>query len=103
MTKSELITVIANQQPHLLQRDVELAVNNIIDGISAALANGTRVEIRGFGGFSTIHRGPRIGRNPKTGEAIEVPKRRILNFKPGLDMRKKVNHSRVVYQIIKDI
>jgi integration host factor subunit beta len=103
MTKSELIAAIANKQPHLLQKDVELAINNILDVLTTAIANGNRIEIRGFGGFSTTHRDSRIGRNPKTGETVCVPRRRTLHFKPGLDLRNKVSASRVRFKTIKDV
>ncbi|OAH97380.1 integration host factor subunit beta [Methylomonas methanica] len=102
MTKSELIAAIANKQPHLPQKDVELAIKNIVDVLTTALANGERIEIRGFGGFSTTHRDPRIGRNPKTGEMVSVPGRRFLHFKPGLFLRDSVNASRERYKNIKD-
>jgi len=101
MTKSELIAAIANKQPHLLQKDVELAINNILDALTTAIVNGSRIEIRGFGGFSTTNRDPRIGRNPKTGEIVSVPRRRTLHFKPGLNLRNNVNASRVRFKTIK--
>ena len=103
MTKSELIAAIANKQPHLLQRDVELAINNILNVLTTTLANGDRIEIRGFGGFSTVHRDARMGRNPKTGEMVSVPGRRFLHFKPGLNLRVKVNASAMQNKVIKDV
>jgi integration host factor subunit beta len=102
MNKSELIVAIADKQPHLLQKDVELAIKNILDVLTTTLANGDRIEIRGFGGFSITHRDPRVGRNPKTGEVVSVPRRRTLHFKPGLSLRDKVNASRERYKTIKD-
>ncbi len=102
MTKSELIAAIADKQPHLPQQDVELAIKNILDVLTTTLANGDRIEIRGFGGFSILHRDARIGRNPKTGEMVSVPGRRFLHFKPGLFLRDKVNASRERYKTIKD-
>lgn len=102
MTKSELIAAIANKQPHLPQKDVELAIKNILDVLTTTLANGDRIEIRGFGGFSTTHRDSRMGRNPKTGETVSVPRRRTLHFKPGLSLRDKVNASRERYKTIRD-
>ncbi len=103
MTKSELIAAIANKQPHLLQRDVELAINNILDVLTTTIADGGKIEIRGFGGFSTVHRDPRMGRNPKTGETVSLPRRRTLHFKPGLNLRDKVNASALQNKIIKDV
>jgi integration host factor subunit beta len=70
--------------------------------LTTTLANGDRIEIRGFGGFSITHRDPRIGRNPKTGETVSVPRRRTLHFKPGLNLRDKVNASRERFKTIKD-
>jgi len=102
MTKLELIAMIASKQSHLNQKDVELAVNNIIDIMISALANGERIEIRGFGSFSTIQRDARIGRNPKTGDVVSVPQRQSPHFKSGLDLRRKVNASRLVYPKIRD-
>ena len=72
MIKSELVQKIAEQNPHLYQRDVENIVNSILEAITNALAEGDRVELRGFGAFSVKNRGARIGRNPKTGERVEV-------------------------------
>ncbi len=91
MTKSELIEALAQKQPHLMQRDVDLAVKLVLDKISAALARGERVEIRGFGSFALHHRPARIGRNPKTGAAVEIPAKSVPHFKPGKEMREKVN------------
>lgn len=102
MTKSELIAMLANKQSHLLPQDVELAVNNIVQVLTASLANGERIEIRGFGGFSTKSREPRMGRNPKTGELVSLPNRQAVHFKPGLDLKERVNSSQSVIQIIKD-
>lgn len=103
MTKSELIAAIANKQPHLPQKDVELAVNIIIDAMTATLVDGDRIEIRGFGAFSIVNYSARIGRNPKTGEAVSVPERRSIHFKTGLELRKKVDASRLDYPVIKDL
>ena len=103
MTKSELIAAIANKQPHLPQKDVELAINNILDVLTTTIADGGRIEIRGFGGFSTVHRDARMGRNPKTGETVSVPRRRTLHFKPGMNLRDKVNASAMQNKVIKDV
>lgn len=93
MTKSELIELIADKQVHLAQRDVELAVKALIEQMSEALSSGARIEIRGFGSFSLHHRPPRIGRNPKTGEAVALPGKHVPHFKPGKEMRERVNDS----------
>jgi integration host factor subunit beta len=102
MIKSELITSIAGKQAHLTNKDIELAVNTVIDYLSQSLARGTRIEIRGFGGFSLRKRDSRIGRNPKTGQAVKVPGGHALHFKPGLALRERVNQSRQKYPTIKD-
>ncbi|MCX8048659.1 MAG: integration host factor subunit beta [Methylohalobius sp.] len=75
-------------------KDVELAVKNILEYLSAALADGQRIEIRGFGSFSLRHRPARMGRNPRTGDPVPVPARRVLHFKPGKDLRQRVNLGR---------
>ena len=91
MTKSELIEMLAARQPHLMQKDVELAVKLVLDKISLALARDDRVEIRGFGRFSLHHRPERVGRNPQTGEPVQIPPKRVPHFKPGKEMRERVN------------
>lgn len=91
MTKSELIERLAADQRHLSQADVDLAVRSIIDQMSATLASGDRIEIRGFGSFSLHFRPPRMGRNPKTGEAVALPGKHVPHFKPGKDLRERVN------------
>lgn len=91
MTKSELIARLAEANPHLYQRDVERIVTTIFDEITAALANGNRVELRGFGAFSVKQRGARIGRNPRTGEAVQVSAKHIPYFKTGKQLRDKLN------------
>ncbi len=91
MTKSELILRIAELSPHLYQRDVERIVTAIFDEISGALSRGDRVELRGFGAFSVRRRGPRIGRNPRTGEAVNVAEKCIPYFKTGKDLRDRLN------------
>jgi integration host factor subunit beta len=93
MTKSELIERLATQQTHLMQKDVELAVKLVLDQISNALARDDRVEIRGFGSFALHHRPARIGRNPKTGEPVNIPPKRVPHFKPGKEMRERVNEA----------
>ncbi len=94
MTKSELIEGIVDKQTQLSVRDVELAVKAIIDMMSQALASGGRIEIRGFGSFSLHYRSPRTGRNPKTGEAVQLSGKNVPHFKPGKNLREQVNASR---------
>jgi len=91
MIKSELITRLVEANPHLYQRDVERIVNTIFDEITNALAEGNRVELRGFGAFSVKHRPARIGRNPRTGEQVSVPEKHVPYFKTGKDLREKLN------------
>lgn len=91
MTKSELIELIAVKQQHLVYRDVELAVKTLLEHMSEALSSGERIEIRGFGSFSLHHRPPRIGRNPKTGEPVALPGKHVPHFKPGKQLRQRVN------------
>lgn len=91
MTKSELIDILAVKQPQLQPRDVELAVKELIEQMSAVLAAGERIEVRGFGSFSLHYRPPRVGRNPKTGAAVRVPDKYVPHFKPGKELRGRVN------------
>ena len=91
MTRSQLILRLAAQNPHLVHREVELLVNAIFETIAAGLARGDRVEIRGFGSFAVKEYAPRIGRNPRTGEAVQVPAKRRLNFKIGKELRRRIN------------
>lgn len=91
MTKSELIAYLADENPHLYQRDVERIVTTIFDEIATALARGDRVELRGFGAFSVKNRDSRIGRNPRTGEAVQVSAKRVPYFKTGKQLREKLN------------
>jgi len=93
MTKSELIARLAEANPHLYQRDVERIVTTIFDEITAALARGDRVELRGFGAFSVKERGPRTGRNPRTGDAVDVSAKYIPYFKTGKQLRERLNAS----------
>lgn len=94
MTKSELIERLTLKQTHLMHKDVELAVKLVLDEISDALARHERVEIRGFGSFSLHHRPARVGRNPKTGESVGIPAKHVPHFKPGKEMRERVNERR---------
>ncbi len=93
MIKSELVQIIANRNPHLFLRDVENIVNAIFDAITEALAEGNRVELRGFGAFSVKQRESRTGRNPRTGETVAVSQKRVPYFKTGKDLRDRLNKS----------
>lgn len=93
LTKSELIERMAARQSQLSPRDVELAVKTIIDEMGNALADGGRIEVRGFGSFSLHFRAPRVGRNPKTGESVELQGKYVPHFKPGKELRERVNQS----------
>ena len=93
MTRSELIAELARLNPHLMQRDVEAIVATVFDEITAALARGDRVELRGFGAFSVKARDPRVGRNPRTGEPVEVSSKRMPFFKAGKELRERINQS----------
>ncbi|MCL6618918.1 integration host factor subunit beta [Thermomonas hydrothermalis] len=90
MNKSELIELLAQQQPHLKAEDVDLAVKTLLQMMSSALAQGQRIEVRGFGSFSLHYRPPRTGRNPKTGEAVALPGKYVPHFKPGKELRERV-------------
>ena len=102
MLKSELIAWIAKRQPHLQLKDVELAINNIVEILTVTLTNGGRIEIRGFGSFSTLPRQARMGRNPKTGEQVSILNKHVIHFKPGLKLRNRVNDSRLKFPKIRD-
>lgn len=91
MTKSELIEIIAAKQTQLSAKDVELAVKTLLEQMSETLAAGNRIEIRGFGSFSLHYRAPRIGRNPKTGESVGLAGKYVPHFKPGKELRDRVN------------
>ena len=91
MTKSELITHLSDKFSQLVHKDAELSVKTIIDSLSNALSKGGRVEIRGFGSFSLNHRPARLGRNPKTGEKVSVPEKFVPHFKPGKELKIKVD------------
>ena len=94
MIKSELIQQIAEENPHLYQRDVERIVSVVFDEITEALARGDRVELRGFGAFSVKSRDARMGRNPRTGESVPVPAKRVPFFKAGKELRERMNGSK---------
>lgn len=91
MTKSELIESLAQRQNHLAFSDVEMAVKNVLEQMSRSLAQGSRIEIRGFGSFSLHYRPPRMGRNPKSGDAVALPGKHVPHFKPGKELRERVN------------
>jgi len=93
MTRSELIELMASRQDQLSAKDVELAVKLIIDHMAETLAGGERIEIRGFGSFSLHYREPRRGRNPKTGDSVELEGKHVPHFKPGKELRERVNRS----------
>lgn len=95
MIRSELIEKIAAENPHLYQRDVEKIVNTIFEEIIEALARGDRVELRGFGAFSVKRRDARIGRNPRTGEAVQVEEKAVPFFKTGKLLRDRLNGKEV--------
>lgn len=91
MIKSELIQKIADENPHLFQRDVELIVSTVFDEIIDAMAEGNRVELRGFGAFSVKKRDARVGRNPRTGESVKVEEKHVPFFKTGKLLRDRLN------------
>jgi integration host factor subunit beta len=91
MTKSELILRLAERNPHLYQRDVERIVSTVFEEIATALSRGDRVELRGFGAFSIKERNARVGRNPRTGEAVRVSRKFVPFFKTGKDLRDRLN------------
>ncbi|MGL4601592.1 MAG: integration host factor subunit beta [Plesiomonas sp.] len=93
MTKSELIERLTTQQSHLSAKVVEDAIKEMLDHMGDTLANGERIEIRGFGSFSLHYRAPRIGRNPKTGDKVELEGKHVPHFKPGKELRERVNIS----------
>ncbi|HKJ77163.1 MAG TPA: integration host factor subunit beta [Gammaproteobacteria bacterium] len=91
MTKSELIEALARKQTQLAYKDVELAVKTMLEHMARTLSSGERIEIRGFGSFSLHYRPPRMGRNPKTGEAVALGSKYVPHFKPGKELRERVN------------
>lgn len=95
LTKSELISKVAARQSLslLMEKDIELAIKALLEQMVEALAEGQRVEIRGFGSFSLHHRPPRVGRNPKTGESVSVGSKYVPHFKPGKELKERVNQS----------
>src|SRR3989338_10114716 len=93
MTKSELIELLAKRQAQLAYKDVEEAVKKILEHMGQTLASGERIEIRGFGSFSLHYRPPRVGRNPKSGEPVSLPAKYVPHFKPGKQLRERVDQS----------
>jgi integration host factor subunit beta len=91
MIRSELLLALAKENPELRAEDVERAIDTFFDEIAGRLADGGRVELRGFGAFSTRQRDARKGRNPRTGETVQVPEKRVPYFKPGKEMRARLN------------
>ena len=94
MTKSELIAKLAARFPQLVAKDAELAVKMILDTMGKCLAQGQRIEIRGFGSFGLNHRLPRVGRNPKSGDRVQVPAKNVPHFKAGKELRDRVDVSK---------
>ncbi len=93
MTKSELIESLANLHAQLSYKDVELAVKSVLEQMAQTLAKGDRIEIRGFGSFSLHFRAPRVGRNPKTGAAVMLSGKSVPHFKPGKELRERVDNA----------
>jgi integration host factor subunit beta len=91
MTRSDLVTRLADRFPQLTQRDTEFAVKTVLDAMTEALAKGHRIEIRGFGSFSINRRPPRVGRNPRSGEQVTIPEKLVPHFKPGKALREAVD------------
>ena len=91
MTKSELIEILAHKRSDIPYKEVEQAVKALLDQMSESLANGERIEIRGFGSFSLHFRPPRVGRNPKTGDSVTLEGKYVPHFKPGKELRERVN------------
>ncbi len=99
VTKSELIEQLSKKQPHLALQDVELAVKCMLEQMSQALSTNERIEVRGFGSFSLHHRKPRMGRNPKTGESVSLTEKYVPHFKPGKELRDRVDETRHTHEI----
>jgi integration host factor subunit beta len=93
MTRSDLIVKLAERYPQLLGKDAELAVKVILDSMATTLTSGDRIEIRGFGSFALNYRPPRMGRNPKSGEKVQVPAKYVPHFKAGKELRERVDYT----------
>lgn len=102
MTKSELIEILVQRQAHLKAEDVDLAVKSLLDMMSGALSGGERIEIRGFGSFSVSHRAPRMGRNPRSGESVAIPAKRVPHFKPGKALREAVDRRTAELELLEN-
>jgi integration host factor subunit beta len=92
ITRSELVSLLSEQFPQLMPRDVELAVKTLLDTMTQALAQGKRIELRGVGSFVLHHRPARVGRNPKSGEQVMIPEKKVPHFKPGKELRERVDY-----------
>ncbi|NJD35273.1 MAG: integration host factor subunit beta [Betaproteobacteria bacterium] len=92
MTKSELIARLAERFPQLVAKDADFAVKMMLDALTSALVQGDRIEIRGFGSFALNFRPPRIGRNPKSGDKVQVPEKYVPHFKAGKELRERVDY-----------
>ena len=99
MTKSEIIDILSRKQSHLSSRDVELSVKILLEQMSDTLADGRRIEIRGFGSFSLHYRAARRGRNPKTGVKVDLSPKHVPHFKPGKELRDRVDLSKEKFPI----
>ena len=99
MTKSKLIEELSKKQPHLALKDIELAVKCILEQVIQTLSEGDRIEIRGFGSFSLHFRPPRMGRNPKTGDSVALASKHVPHFKPGRELKDRVDTEKHKYEI----
>jgi len=93
MTKSELVAAVVNQLPYLTPKDAEIIVDTLFDSVVEGLAQGDRIEIRGFGSFAVKHRAAREGRNPRTGETVHIPEKRLPHFKIGKELYARINRT----------
>ena len=100
MTKSEIINILSRKQSHLSGKDIELSVKILLEQMSDTLSSGERIEIRGFGSFSLHHRSARKGRNPKTGERVHLASKHVPHFKPGKELRERINESKDLHPIV---
>lgn len=100
MTKSEIINILSRKQSHLSSKDIELSVKILLEQMSDILSTGERIEIRGFGSFSLHHRSARKGRNPKTGEHVHLASKYVPHFKPGKELRERINDTKDLYPIV---
>ena len=103
MIKSELIETLAKKQPHLALKDIDLAVDCIIERMCQALIANDRIEVRGFGSFTLHYHPARVGRNPKTGEPLNLSAKYLLHFKPGKELRDRVDESRLACEMIRNV